>query len=87
MKLKYKVNDKLEFELEGSGQKEVFKELATIQEIFGEESCGVCGIIMFIFQIVAGTSGKKKKIRTNCLFFPTSLWDTPDLYELAYLYN
>ena len=26
MKLKYKVNDKLEFELEGEGQKEVFME-------------------------------------------------------------
>ena len=42
MKLKYKVNDKLEFELEGNGQKEVFKELSTIQEIFAEDSCGVC---------------------------------------------
>jgi hypothetical protein len=56
MKLKYKVNDKLEFELEGSGQKEVFKELATIQEIFGEESCGVCGksSIRFVVRNVDG---------------------------------
>lgn len=43
MKLKYKVSDRLEFELEASGQKEVFKELAVIQEIFGEEVCGSCG--------------------------------------------
>lgn len=43
MKLKYKVSDRLEFEVDGTGQKEVFKELATIQEIFGEEKCGVCG--------------------------------------------
>lgn len=42
MKLKYKVSDRLEFELEASGQKEVFKELAIIQEIFGEERCGSC---------------------------------------------
>jgi hypothetical protein len=42
MKLKYKVNEKLEFELEGNGQKEVFKELSTIQEIFAEDACGVC---------------------------------------------
>jgi hypothetical protein len=42
MKLRYKVGDKLEFEVEGAGQKEVFKELASIQEIFGEESCGMC---------------------------------------------
>lgn len=43
MKARYKANDKLEFELEGAGQKELFKELATIQEIFGEEKCGHCG--------------------------------------------
>lgn len=42
MKLKYKIADKLEFELEGSGQKEIFKELAVIQEIFGETHCGMC---------------------------------------------
>jgi len=43
MKVAYKANDRLQFELEGSGQKEVFKELAMIQEIFSEEKCGVCG--------------------------------------------
>lgn len=42
MKVKYKPNSKLEFELEGSGQKEIFKELATVQEIFSEEKCGLC---------------------------------------------
>lgn len=42
MKVKYKANDKLEFELEASGQKEIFKELALIQEIFSEEKCGLC---------------------------------------------
>lgn len=42
MKVLYKANDKLTFELEGSGQKEVFKELAVIQEIFSEEKCGLC---------------------------------------------
>ena len=42
MKILYKANDKLQFELEGTGQKEVFKELATIQEIFSEDKCGLC---------------------------------------------
>jgi hypothetical protein len=42
MKVIYNVNSKLAFELEGSGQKEIFKELALIQEIFGEEYCGLC---------------------------------------------
>jgi hypothetical protein len=43
MKVFYKANDRLSFELEADGQKEVFKELAIIQEIFAEEQCGVCG--------------------------------------------
>lgn len=42
MKLKYTVNDKLEFELDADGQKEIFKELSSLQEIFGESSCGLC---------------------------------------------
>jgi len=42
MKVKFKPSSKIEFELEGSGQKEVFKELATVQEIFSEERCGAC---------------------------------------------
>lgn len=56
MKLKYKVSDKLEFELEASGQKEVFKELALIQEIFGEEKCGLCdnSQIKFMVRSVEG---------------------------------
>lgn len=56
MKLKYKANDKLEFELEGAGQKEIFKELALIQEIFSEEKCGLCGStsIKFIVRSVEG---------------------------------
>jgi len=43
MKILYKANDRLQFELEGAGQKEVFKELAIIQEIFSEDKCGSCG--------------------------------------------
>jgi hypothetical protein len=56
MKVNYKANDKLEFELEGSGQKEIFKELALIQEIFSETKCGLCGStnIRFIVRNVDG---------------------------------
>ena len=43
MKVTYRATDKLVFELEGSGQKEIFKELALIQEIFSEEKFGLCG--------------------------------------------
>jgi hypothetical protein len=54
MKAKYKVGDKLEFELDGAGQKELFKEIANIQEIFGEAKCGVCGSenIRFVVRVV-----------------------------------
>lgn len=56
MKVKYKPNSKLEFELEGSGQKEIFKELATVQEIFSEEKCGLCqkDHIKFVVRNVEG---------------------------------
>ena len=56
MKVKYKANDRLEFELEGSGQKEIFKELALIQEIFGETKCALCGStnLRFIVRSVEG---------------------------------
>lgn len=54
MKLKFKPNDKLEFELEGAGQKEIFKELAMVQEIFSEKKCGVCQSenIKFVVRVV-----------------------------------
>lgn len=42
MKLNYKVNSKLSFEIEAEGQKEIFKELSSLQEIFGEENCDLC---------------------------------------------
>ena len=56
MNVKYKIGDKLEFELDGAGQKELFKELAAIQEIFGEETCGLCGSknLKFIVRNVEG---------------------------------
>lgn len=56
MKVHYKANDDLTFELEGAGQKEIFKELAMVQEIFGEKSCGMCKgkDIKFICRTVEG---------------------------------
>ena len=56
MKLHYKANDKLTFEVEGSGQKEIFKELAMIQEVFGEKACGLCKTsdLKFVCRTVEG---------------------------------
>ena len=54
MKASYKLSDKLQFEVEGEGQKEIFKEIASIQEIFGETKCGMCGYenIKFVVRVV-----------------------------------
>ena len=54
MKASYKLSDKLQFEVEGEGQKEIFKEIASIQEIFGETKCGMCGSenIKFVVRVV-----------------------------------
>jgi hypothetical protein len=56
MKIHYRVNDSLGFELEADGQKEIFKELATIQEIFSESKCGLCNkeSIKFVVRSVDG---------------------------------
>lgn len=43
MKIQYKVNDSCTIEVEGDTQKDVFKELASSVEIFGQISeCGKC---------------------------------------------
>ena len=54
MKVNYKVNDNLTFEIEGEGEKEIFRELASIQEIFGEHKCGMCGStnLRFVSRVV-----------------------------------
>ena len=41
MKVIYKLSDKLTFEVDGLGQKEIFEELSSIGEIFGENICEV----------------------------------------------
>lgn len=42
MKVHYKTS-KLTFEIEGSTQAELFKQIAEVNEIFQDESCGECG--------------------------------------------
>ena len=56
MLVNYKISEKLEFTVEGAGQKEIFKELATIQEIFGEDKCGLCNKngLRFVVRSVEG---------------------------------
>ena len=56
MKVLFKPSDKLTFEIEGAGQKEIFKGLAMVQEVFSEAKCGVCGSenIKFVVRTVEG---------------------------------
>lgn len=41
MKCKLNVGN-IEFEIEGSGEKELFKEIGKVQETFGNKACGAC---------------------------------------------
>lgn len=43
MKVVFQPSQSLQFELEGSTQKELFKQLSEINEIFADEPCGACG--------------------------------------------
>ena len=51
-----KVNDKLTLKISAEGQKELFKDLSTVQEIFGENNCGMCGStdIKYVVRTVDG---------------------------------
>lgn len=42
MKAVLKVNECLTLELDSSNQKELFENLANLQEVFGEDRCGKC---------------------------------------------
>lgn len=66
MKLNYRVNDRLSVELEGAGQKEVFKELATLQEIFGESKCGLCNKDSIRFVVRNVDDNDYYELRCDC---------------------
>ena len=51
MKVIYKLSDLLTFEIESENQKELFKELSTVGEVFGEHECGKCHSKNIRFQV------------------------------------
>lgn len=53
MKAHYKTaNGRITFELEGSGQKDLFEGIAALQEVFESDSkCGVCGATDIKFRV------------------------------------
>lgn len=61
MKAVYQVNPKLSVELDAPKQKDLFKALASAQEVFGEKRCGLCGCtdIIPVWRTVTTIKGKK----------------------------
>ena len=43
MKVQFRVGPKIIVDLEAAKQKDLFKLMASAQEVFGEKSCGLCG--------------------------------------------
>jgi hypothetical protein len=65
MKVICKVNDKLTFELDGAGQKDIFEKLSSVQEVFGESACGKCAGTDLRFQVREVDSNKFYEIKCN----------------------
>ena len=65
MKVIYKASDKIQFELEASGQKELFKELSTVEEIFGENKCGLCSKANIKFVVRSVEDNDYYELRCN----------------------
>lgn len=51
MKLTVKLSDVLSAELEASDQKDIFEELSSLQEVFGQNQCGKCKGTNLKFQV------------------------------------
>lgn len=65
MKVICKVSEKLTFEMEGSKQKDIFEELASVQEVFGEQCCGKCGDTNLRFQVREVDGNKFYELKCN----------------------
>jgi hypothetical protein len=59
MKAQFKVNPRLIVEVEAETQKDLFKEIASAAEVFGEKKCGLCGSEQITFAHRTVTKGKK----------------------------
>ena len=67
MKITYKISDKMQCEIEEDGQKEIFKKLSSIQEIFGEAECGLCKCTNLRFAVRSGEGNDYYELKcTKC---------------------
>lgn len=62
MKVELKVSDKVTITAEGETQLDVFEQLGTLQEVFGERSCGKCDNTNLTFRVRRVTKGKAEYI-------------------------
>ena len=64
MKCTYQTRSGLTFEVEGTDEKEVIQQLAKIQEVFGNDTCGACKKtnVRFVYR----KSGKYKYYEVQC---------------------
>lgn len=61
MKAEVKVNNRTIITVEGETQKDLFREMASACEVFGEKRCGLCGCedIIPVWRTVTQLKGKK----------------------------
>lgn len=60
MKVELKVSNAVTITAEGESQLDVFKNLASMQEIFGEKKCGKCHGVDLVFRVRNVKDGKKE---------------------------
>ena len=59
MKATFQVRPDLSIEIEGETQKDLFRELAGVAEVFGEHQCGLCGAAHIVPAFRTVTQAKK----------------------------
>lgn len=60
MKVEVKVSDRVTVTAEGETQLQVFEQLGTMQEVFGEKECGKCKKTDLTFRVRKVTKGKQE---------------------------
>jgi hypothetical protein len=69
MKARYSPRPGVEFEIEGSTQKDIFTALAQTDEVFGERNCGVCDSSLLYFKVRNSTAKQGKNKGKTFLYF------------------
>lgn len=65
MKVIYALSEKMTVEFEGSNQKQVFEELSSMSEVFGEQCCKACNSTDIRFQVRENDDNKYYELKCN----------------------